>query len=83
MNGEEYAVEGVFVLREAVAASVLLPGLQIEDGHIAVGPDMATSMPGVFAAGDCTGKPYQIARAVGQGNMAALAADKFIKETGK
>ncbi len=83
VNGEEYAVDGVFVLREAVAASVLLPGLRMEDGHIAVGPDMATGLPGVYAAGDCTGKPYQIARAVGQGNVAALAADKFIKETGK
>lgn len=80
VNGEEYAVDGVFVLRAGVAASVLLPGLRMEDGHIAVGPDMTTSLPGVYAAGDCTGKPYQIAWAVGQGNVAALAADKFIKE---
>ena len=80
VNGEKYAVDGVFVLRAAVAASVLLPGLAMEDGHLDVGPDMATSLPGVFAAGDCTGKPYQIARAVGQGNMAALAADRYVKE---
>ncbi len=79
-GGEEYAVEGVFILRPTVAASVLLPGLAMTDGHIAVDENMATGVPGVFAAGDCTGRPYQIARAVGQGNAAALGADRYLKE---
>ena len=76
----EYPVDGVFILRDTVAASALLPGLTIDGGHITVGADMETNLPGVFAAGDCTGRPYQIARAVGQGNIAALAADRYIKE---
>ena len=79
-GGEEYAVDGVFILRDTVAADGLLPGLRMEEGHIAVGADMDTSIPGVYAAGDCTGRPYQIARAVGQGNVAALAADRYVKE---
>ncbi len=79
-DGEEYPVEGVFILRDTVAASVLLPGLAMEGGHITVGADMAASVPGVFAAGDCTGRPYQIARAVGQGNIAALAADAYMRK---
>ena len=79
-GGEEIAVDGVFVLRDTVAAGALLPGLRMDAGHIAVGPDMDTSVPGVYAAGDCTGRPYQIARAVGQGNVAALAADRYVKE---
>ncbi len=79
-GGEEHAVDGVFVLRDTVAAEALLPGLEMTDGHIRVGPDMQTSVPGAFAAGDCTGRPYQIARAVGQGNTAALAADRYLKE---
>ncbi len=79
-GGEEQAVDGVFILRDTVAADALLPGLGMEGGHIAVGPDMDTSVPGVYAAGDCTGRPYQIARAVGQGNVAALAADRYVKE---
>lgn len=34
--------------------------------HVAVDKaTMKTSVAGVFAAGDCTGKPYQIAKAVG------------------
>ena len=76
-------MDGVFVLRDAVAADVLLPGLAMEGGHIAVDGGMGTSVPGVFAAGDCTGRPYQIARAVGQGNIAALAADRYLKEREK
>ncbi len=80
VDGAVHPVEGVFVLRDTVAASALLPGLEMAEGHIAVGPDMATSVPGAFAAGDCTGRPYQIARAVGQGNIAALAADRYLKE---
>ena len=35
---------------------------------------MRTSVPGVFAAGDCTGLPLQVAKAVGEGCVAALAA---------
>ena len=83
VGGEERPVEGVFVLRDTVAASALLPGLEMRDGHIAVDGDMAASVSGVFAAGDCTGRPYQIARAVGQGNIAALAADGYLKERDK
>ncbi len=32
---------------------------------------MATDLPGVYAAGDCTGQPLQLAKAVGQGQTAA------------
>ena len=79
-GGQRQPVDGVFVLRDTVAASALLPGLKMRDGHVAVDGDMRTSVPGVFAAGDCTGRPYQIARAVGEGNTAALTADGYLKE---
>ena len=79
-DGTEYPVEGVFVLRDTVASTALLPELALDGGHIAVDRAMRTSLPGVFACGDCTGRPYQIAKAVGEGNMAALSADAFIKE---
>ena len=75
----EYPVDGVFILRDTVASAVLLPKLELVDGHIAVDRQMKTSVPGVFAAGDCTGRPYQIAKAVGEGNIAALSADAYIK----
>ena len=82
-DDREYPVDGVFILRDTVASSALLPGLGMEDNHIAVDRQMRTSLPGVFAAGDCTGRPYQIAKAVGEGNIAALGADAYIKEISK
>ncbi|MGI5937079.1 MAG: NAD(P)/FAD-dependent oxidoreductase [Oscillospiraceae bacterium] len=72
--GTEHPVDGVFILRNTLAVSSLLPGVDIEGNHIKVARDMSTSVPGVFAAGDCTGRPYQIAKAVGEGNIAALSA---------
>ena len=55
-----------------------MPGLEYESGAIVVNRQMATSVPGVFAAGDCTGKPYQLAKAAGEGNVAALSACDYI-----
>ena len=77
-DGEDIPCDGVFILRQAVAPHLLLPNLATEGGYIVTGPSGATNIPGVYAAGDCTGKPYQIARATGQGLTAALAADEYI-----
>jgi len=70
----EYAVDGVFVLREAVSPGQLVPGLETEGPHVKVNRKMETSLPGLFAAGDITGTPYQYAKAVGEGNVAAISA---------
>lgn len=69
---------GVFILRSAVAPTDLLPQLKTEEGAIWVDRKMATSVPGVFAAGDCTGQPLQIAKAVGEGHVAALSACEYL-----
>ena len=78
-DGVEYPAEGVFILRDSIRPASLLPGLETEGPHIRVDAAMKTSIPGVFAAGDCTGRPYQIARAAGQGNIAALSAADYVK----
>ena len=80
-DGVEYAVDGVFILRAGVAPDSLVPGLEIERGAIVTGDDMSTSVSGVFACGDCAGTPYQIAKAVGDGNVAALSAAKYLART--
>ena len=36
------------------------------------------NLPGCFAAGDCTGRPYQYAKAVGEGNVAAHSMIAFL-----
>ena len=77
-DGAEYAVDGVFVLRSGVAPDLLMFGLEIENGAIKVDRSMQTNLKGIFAAGDCTGTPYQLPKAVGEGNIAALSAVKYI-----
>ena len=69
---------GVFILRKAVAPDDLLPNLETEDGVIQVDRRMATNLPGVFAAGDCTGAPLQVSKAVGEGHVAALSACEYL-----
>ena len=71
VEGDSYEVEGAFILRTAVAPSSLIKKLEVDGNHIAVNRKMETNIPGCYAAGDCTGRPYQIAKAVGEGNIAA------------
>ena len=77
-DGEEIKCDGVFVLRQAISPHLMLAGLEIENGHIRAGLSAETNIPGVFAAGDCTGMPYQIAKAAGQGQIAALSAAEYL-----
>ena len=75
-------IEGdcVFIFRSAIAPNLLIPGLETENGSVKVSRDLSTNLPGVFAAGDVTGAPYQIAKAVGEGATAALSAVKYLAE---
>lgn len=50
-DGAELPCEGVFILRDALAPTDLLPDLELRNGAIAVDREMATSLPGVFARG--------------------------------
>ena len=79
-DGDALPVDGVFCLRESISLNTLLPGLEMEGGHIAVNRAMATNLPGVYAAGDCTGRPYQYAKAVGEGNVAAHSVIDYLGE---
>ncbi len=79
-DGSEIAVDGVFCLRSAIAPTTLLAGLQMDGPHIAVNRQQETNYPGCFAAGDCTGRPYQIAKAVGEGNVAAHRILEYLSE---
>lgn len=81
-DGADIPVNGVFILREAVAPGDLLPGLTLEKGAIHVDRNMATSVPGVFAAGDATGAPLQVSKAVGEGLIAALSACEYLDRNG-
>ena len=77
-EGEEYPVECVFILKSTVSVGSMLPGVKTEGGRIVADEKCATNIAGLFAAGDCTGAPYQIAKAVGEGNIAALSACEYL-----
>lgn len=77
-DGSQREVDGVFLLRNSVAPATLLPGLEMDGPHIRTARDLTTNIPGCFAAGDCTGRPYQIAKAVGDGNIAAHSILEYL-----
>lgn len=79
-DGALLPCDGVFILRQAVAPTDLLPTLETEEGYIKVDRRMATNVEGVFAAGDCTGAPLQVAKAVGEGLVAGQSAAAFAAE---
>lgn len=92
VNGEDYVssltlrsekileCDGVFCLRNAIAPSTLMKGIEMENGHIVVNRKMETNFRGCFAAGDCTGRPYQYTKAVGEGNVAAHSCIEYLAE---
>lgn len=76
-------IQGVFIIKESIPTIKLLSGLEIEQNAIKVTRFMETNLKGVFAAGDCTGKPYQVAKAVGEGSTAVLQAVSYLNELEK
>lgn len=75
----ELAVDGIFFLKSAAPPAVLVGGLKTEAEHVAVARDMSTNIEGLFAAGDCTGRPYQYAKAAGEGNVAAHSVVEYLR----
>lgn len=80
LDSSTLEADGIFVLRDAIAPASLVPGIETENGFIKVDASMRTNLVGLFAAGDCTGKPHQYMRAAGQGQTAALEAVSYMDE---
>ncbi|MEW9095625.1 MAG: NAD(P)/FAD-dependent oxidoreductase [Clostridiaceae bacterium] len=78
LNKVELDTDGVFILKDSISPGQLVPGLELENEHIKVDRNMITNIEGCFAAGDCTGKPYQYLKAAGEGQVAALNAVTYI-----
>lgn len=76
----EIPCQGVFLLRATLAPTDLLPALALQEGYIQVDRNMATNIPGVFAAGDCTGGPLQVSKAVGEGQIAGHRAAEYVDQ---
>lgn len=78
LKHREINTDGVFILKDSIAPDQLVPGIELDGGHIKVDANMKTNIRGCYAAGDCAGKPYQYMKAAGQGQIAALSAVSYI-----
>jgi thioredoxin reductase (NADPH) len=81
-NGNVLEVDGVFIELGARSSSDLAMDIGVmpnADGTIKVNEHCETSVKGVYACGDVTGKPWQIAKVVGQGATAGINAAAYVK----
>lgn len=80
-DGSTLAVQGLFIAQGTAGSADLARkiGAVVENNKIVVDANMATSVPGLFAAGDCTGGMLQVAKAVYEGAMAGSQAVKYIR----
>jgi len=75
-------IDGVFIFAGYVPNTADLKGVieLNERGEILVDQDMKTSLPGVFAAGDCIQKKHrQVTTAVADGTIASLSATEYLR----
>jgi len=83
-DGETISVDGIFIEIGAKGPLELLAPLGIEldpqtFSYVKVNQRMETNVPGVFACGDLTGPPLQVAKAVGEGCVAGISASDYVK----
>ena len=79
-NGNKIEINGLFCLRNGVAPTTLIPKIEVEGSHIMVNRKQETNLIGCYAAGDCTGRPYQLAKAIGEGNVAAHSMIEYLSK---
>ncbi|MDD4700024.1 MAG: NAD(P)/FAD-dependent oxidoreductase [Oscillospiraceae bacterium] len=83
-DGTSLAISGVFVAIGVAGSTDLAKkiGAETDGKKIVVDENMATTVPGLFAAGDCTGGMLQVAKAVYEGAKAGTEAIKYIRNIG-
>ena len=81
-GGETLAVSGVFVALGVAGSTALARklGAEVDGSRIVVDEKMQTTVPGLYAAGDCTGGLLQVAKAVYEGAQAGTEAAKALRK---
>ncbi|MCD6547934.1 MAG: FAD-dependent oxidoreductase [Thermodesulfobacterium sp.] len=84
-DGSVLKVDGIFIEQGAKGTLELLAPLGVEldpenFNYVKVDRKMKTSVDGIFACGDITGPPLQVAKAVGEGCIAGLSASDYINK---
>ena len=80
-NGEILKTDGLFIALGTAGALDLARklGVAVQINAVAADENMATNIPGFFAAGDCTGGLLQVSSAVAEGAKAALSAVSYLR----
>lgn len=81
-GGETVALDGVFVALGVAGSTALARklGAEVDGNHIVTDEHMMTTLPGLYAAGDCTGGLLQVAKAVYEGALAGSEAAKALRK---
>ncbi|ROR02953.1 NAD(P)/FAD-dependent oxidoreductase [Desulfosoma caldarium] len=84
-DGTRIPVQGVFIERGAKGALEIATALGVSLDtesfqYVVTNKKQETNIPGVYAAGDICGPPWQIAKAVGEGCVAGLEAADFVRK---
>ena len=87
-SGETLKVDGIFVERGAKGAIELAANLGVlfdpeTIDAVETNKKQETNIAGLYAAGDITGLPWQIAKAVGEGCVAGMEAAEYAKKLGE
>ncbi len=83
-GGGELPMDGVFIALGVAGSTALARkmGAEVDGSKIVVDANMMTTIPGLFAAGDCTGGLLQVAKAVYEGAVAGNEAAKALRKGG-
>ena len=81
-SGKEIPVDGIFVALGTASAADLArkTGAAVQSNKLVVDEKLMTTVPGLFAAGDCLGGILQVAVAVGEGAKAGLAVVEYLRQ---
>ena len=81
-GGKTVALSGVFVALGVAGSTALARklGAEVDGTRILVDEHMQTTLPGLYAAGDCTGGLLQVAKAVYEGALAGTEAAKALRK---
>lgn len=77
-SGKEIDADGFFIIRDSSKPERLVPSIKTDEEHILIDKNCHTNIRGLYAAGDIAGRPYQINKAAGEGQVAGLDAAKYI-----
>ena len=74
-------LDGIFVALGSASSTDIATqiGLEIANGRIVVNSEQETMIPGLYAAGDCTPGPQQIAKAVSDGCIAGMNMVSYVR----